>query len=79
MSPNNAVEAVRQWNKQSVTFSNAITYSSATPYNSVTCGLGNAQKTWGGQASMVIMLLKLLFQPIKQKMKAGQSKKIQCE
>ena len=43
-----AVETVRQWNKQSVTFSNAITYLSATPYNSVTCGLGNAQKTWGG-------------------------------
>ena len=79
MSPNNAVEAVRQWNKQSVTFSNAITYLSATSYNSVTCGLGNAEKTWkgGGQTSMVIMLLKLLFQPIKQKMKAGQ--KIQCE
>ena len=61
MSPNNAVEAVRQWNKQSVTFSNAITYLSATPYNSVTCGLGNAQKTWGGQTSMVIMLLRLFL------------------
>ena len=42
-----AVEAVRQWNKQSVTFSNAITYLSATPYISVTCGLGDAQKSWG--------------------------------